>query len=123
MHHGSMAANDVTEPAVQALIAAINAGDREAFFAALTPDATMSDDGTDRDLAGWADREIFTVHGHLNVVSARDGGRSLIAAYRNAPTWRLQRWPAHQVAGRAGPAGVPGAAASAASAATRWPDW
>ena len=35
MHHGSMAANDVTEPAVQALIAAINAGDREAFFAAL----------------------------------------------------------------------------------------
>ena len=55
-----MAANDVTEPAVHALIAAINAGDREAFFAALTPDATMSDDGTDRDLAGWAEREIFT---------------------------------------------------------------
>ena len=81
-----MAANDVTEPAVQALIAAINAGDREGFFAALTPDATMSDDGTDRDLAGWAEREIFTVHGHLDVVSARDGGRSLIAAYRN-DTW------------------------------------
>ena len=53
-----MAANDVTEPAVQALIAAINAGDRQGFFAALTPDATMSDDGTDRDLAGWAEREI-----------------------------------------------------------------
>ena len=51
-----MAANDVTEPAVRVLIAAINAGDRAAFFAALTPDATMSDDGTDRDLAGWADR-------------------------------------------------------------------
>ena len=32
-----MAANDVTEPAIQALIAAINAGDRAAFFAALTP--------------------------------------------------------------------------------------
>ena len=46
-----MAANDVTEPAVQALIAAINAGDRQAFFAALTPDATMADDGTDRNLA------------------------------------------------------------------------
>jgi len=55
-----MAANDVTEPAVQALIAAINAGDRQAFSAALTPDATMSDDGTDRDLADWAEREIFT---------------------------------------------------------------
>jgi hypothetical protein len=37
-----MAANDVTEPAVRVLIAAINAGDRAAFFAALTPDATMS---------------------------------------------------------------------------------
>ena len=28
----------------------------------------MSDDGTDRDLAGWAEREIFTGHGHLDVV-------------------------------------------------------
>ena len=80
----------VTEPAVQALIAAINAGDRAAFFAALAPGATMSDDGTDRDLASWADREIFTVNGHLDVVSASDGGRSLIAAYRN-DTWGEMR--------------------------------
>jgi len=57
VHHGLMAADDVTEPAVQ---------------------------------AGWADREIFTVHGHLDVVSARDGGRSLIAAYRN-DTWGEMR--------------------------------
>jgi hypothetical protein len=85
-----MPANDVTEPAVRALIAAINAGDREAFFAALTPDATMSDDGTDRDPAAWADGEIFTVHGHLDVISAQDGGRSLIAAYRN-DTWGEMR--------------------------------
>jgi hypothetical protein len=80
----------VTEPAVQALIEAINAGDRAAFFAALAPGATMSDDGTDRDLASWADREIFTVNGHLDVVSASDGGRSLIAAYRN-DTWGEMR--------------------------------
>ncbi len=80
----------VTEPAVQALIAAINAGDRAAFFAALAPGATMSDDGTDRDLASWADREIFTVNGQLDVVSASDGGRSLIAAYRNG-TWGEMR--------------------------------
>jgi hypothetical protein len=85
-----MAENDVTEPAVRALIAAVNAGDREAFFAALTPDATMSDDGAERDLAGWADREIFSSHGHLDVVSVRDGGRSLIAAYRN-DTWGEMR--------------------------------
>ena len=51
-----MTANrDVTDPAVQALIAAINDGDRAAFFAALTPGATMSDDGNDRDLASWAE--------------------------------------------------------------------
>jgi len=74
---------DVTDPAVQALIAAINAGDRAAFFAVLGPGATMSDD---RDLPSWADREIFTVHGHMEVESATDGGRSLIAAFRN-DTW------------------------------------
>jgi hypothetical protein len=75
--------DDVTDPAVRALISAVNAGDRAAFFAALTPGATMSDDGTDRDLTDWADREIFSTGGHLEVVSASDGGRSLIAAYRN----------------------------------------
>jgi hypothetical protein len=80
----------VTEPAVQALIAAINAGDREAFFAALAPGATMADDGTDRNLAEWAEREIFTVHGHLDVVAGEDGGRALIAAYRN-DTWGEMR--------------------------------
>ena len=85
-----MAQNDVSDPAVRALIAAINHGDRNAFFAALTPDATMLDDGTDRDLTEWADREIFSVHGHLDVVSADDGGRSLIAAYRN-DTWGEMR--------------------------------
>ena len=86
-----MAGNDdVTEPAVQALISAINDGDQAAFFDALTPGATMSDDGTDRDLASWADREIFSSHGQLEVVSAGDGGRSLIAAYRN-DTWGEMR--------------------------------
>jgi hypothetical protein len=81
---------DVTDPAVQALISAVNDGDRAAFFDALTPGATMSDDGTDHDLASWADREIFSANGHLEVVSATDGGRSLIAAYRN-DTWGEMR--------------------------------
>lgn len=84
------ASQDVTDPAVQALIAAINGGDRPAFFGALTPGATMSDDGTDRDLASWADREIFSVHGHMEVESATDGGRSLLAAFRN-DTWGAMR--------------------------------
>jgi hypothetical protein len=85
-----MAGNDVTDPAVRALIQAINSGDRRAFFDALTPDATMSDDGTDRDPTEWSEREIFSSHGHLDVVSAQDGGRSLIATYRN-DTWGEMR--------------------------------
>lgn len=48
----------MTDPAVQALLDAINGNDRAAFFAALTPDATMSDDGTDRDLTEWVERDI-----------------------------------------------------------------
>jgi hypothetical protein len=75
---------DVTEPAVRALIDAINTGDRAAFLAALTPDATMSDDGRDRDLHQWVDREIFSSQGRMSVESATDGGRSLIADYSNA---------------------------------------
>ena len=34
----------------------------------------MSDDGTDRDLAEWADREIFSSNGHMDVLSAADEG-------------------------------------------------
>jgi hypothetical protein len=75
---------DVTEPAVRALIDAINAGDRDAFFAALTPDATMSDDGRDRELHQWVDRELFSSQGRMSVESATDGGRSLIAENTNA---------------------------------------
>ncbi len=85
-----MADHDVEDPAVRALVAAINAGDRTAFFAALTTDATMSDDGSERDLAEWADREIFSSHGRLDVVEAHDAGLSPIAAYRN-DTWGQMR--------------------------------
>ena len=52
---------DVTEPAVQALIDAINTGDRDAFFAVLTPDATMSDDGRDQDLRQWVDAGLLRI--------------------------------------------------------------
>jgi hypothetical protein len=83
-------ADAVTDPAVRALITAINARDRDAFLAALTPDATMSDDGSDRDLLDWADREIFTSNGHLEVESVTDDGRSLLASYRN-DTWGEMR--------------------------------
>lgn len=80
----------VTDPAVRAFIDAVNAGDRAAFDNVLTPDATMSDDGADRDLAQWADREIFSANGRMDVVSANDEGRTLIADYTN-DTWGAMR--------------------------------
>ncbi|WP_291415181.1 nuclear transport factor 2 family protein [Actinophytocola sp.] len=78
------------DPAVQPLLDAINAGDRAAFFAALTPSATMTDDGTTRPLEDWVDREIFTVNGHITVDSATDDGLSMTATYRN-DTWGEMR--------------------------------
>ena len=80
----------VTDPTVRAVIEAINDGDREAFFAALTPDAVLTDDGTERDLADWSDREIFSSNGHIAVETVSDEGRTLIATYRN-DTWGEMR--------------------------------
>ncbi|ROQ67682.1 hypothetical protein EDD93_2127 [Streptomyces sp. 840.1] len=83
-------ANDLPDPAVRAFVEAVNAGDREAFRAALTLDATMSDDGTDRDLTQWADSEIFSSGGHMDVVSTDATGRALVVDYRN-DTWGTMR--------------------------------
>ncbi|HWM99783.1 MAG TPA: nuclear transport factor 2 family protein [Streptosporangiaceae bacterium] len=46
------------------LVAAINDGDRDAFPATLTPDATLTDDGNPRSLRDWIDREIFSAWSH-----------------------------------------------------------
>lgn len=43
----------------------------------------MSDDGSERDLREWLDREVFGSRGHMDVVSESDGGRGLVADYRN----------------------------------------
>ncbi|MFJ8697800.1 nuclear transport factor 2 family protein [Streptomyces ardesiacus] len=73
-----------SDPAVAAFVAAVNAGDRDAFFAALT------DDGTDRDLAAWAHREIFSSNGRMDVEDVSADGRTLTATYTNA-TWGTMR--------------------------------
>jgi hypothetical protein len=80
----------LSNPTVKAFVAALNAGDKKALFATLAPGATMSDDGTDRDLADWTEREIFSSSGHMDVESEADGGRSLIARYTNS-TWGAMR--------------------------------
>ncbi|MBB5123103.1 hypothetical protein AF335_27040 [Streptomyces eurocidicus] len=82
--------DQLSDPAVRALVAAINANDHAAFRAALTPGATMSDDGSDRNLEEWSEREIFSSGGHLDVESEADGGRALVARYRN-DTWGEMR--------------------------------
>ena len=91
----------ISDPTVRAFVTAINAGDREAFFAVLAPDATMSDDGTDRDLSEWVDREIFFSNGRMEVASQADDGRSLIADYSNS-TWGAMRtrWRFHVTDGK-----------------------
>jgi hypothetical protein len=69
-----MTSREPSNYVVHRLVAAINDGDRDAFLAALTPDATLTDDGNPRPLRDWIDREIFTVDrklvevaGHLYV--------------------------------------------------------
>ncbi|MGW0630960.1 nuclear transport factor 2 family protein [Streptomyces sp. NPDC002758] len=80
----------LSDPAVRAFVTAVNAHDREAFLSILAPGATMADDGSDRDLAEWIDREIFTSHGHMKVDNESRGGRALVARYSN-DTWGEMR--------------------------------
>jgi hypothetical protein len=75
--------DQLSDPAVRALVQAVNEGDREAFFAALAPGATMSDDGSERDLTEWVDGEIFSSAGHMEVESEDEGGRHLLVSYSN----------------------------------------
>jgi hypothetical protein len=75
---------ELADPVVRKLIEAVNAGDRDAFFALLTEDATMSDDGSERDLQEWVDREVFSAGGRMEVESQSDAGRSLVVNYTNS---------------------------------------
>lgn len=78
------------EPAVRAFVAALNANDRAAFAAALAPGATMSDDGSERDLGEWTEREVFSSNGRMVVESEDEDGLALVATYSN-DTWGAMR--------------------------------
>ncbi|MET8689595.1 nuclear transport factor 2 family protein [Streptomyces sp. NPDC004732] len=90
----SIQVNRLTDPTVSAFVAAVNAHDKAAFDSLLTPGATMADDGSDRDIADWTDREIFSSNGHMDVESESDGGRGLTVSYRN-DTWGEMRTKWH----------------------------
>ncbi|MEU7062540.1 nuclear transport factor 2 family protein [Streptomyces sp. NPDC051578] len=86
----SLHPDQLTEPAVRAFVTALNAGDRQAFAETLVPGATMSDDGSDRELADWTEREIFASGGHMDVETQTHDGLGLVAEFRN-DTWGSMR--------------------------------
>ncbi|MEV8480239.1 nuclear transport factor 2 family protein [Streptomyces sp. NPDC051173] len=88
-----MAVNQL-DPVVAKFVDALNTGDSNGFFGLLTPDATMSDDGTDRDLRNWVQSEVFGSGGRMDVESVADGGTALVANYTN------DRWGAMRTAWR-----------------------
>lgn len=81
-----MKVEDLTIPVVRDLVTAIDAGNRQGFLDQLTPDASLSDDGRDRVLTDWIDKEIFTVNGKMTVDHEERGGLRLLAHFRN-DTW------------------------------------
>ena len=85
---------DQLDPVVAKFVDALNAGDSDGLFGLLTPDATMSDDGTDRDLRNWLESEAFGSNGRMDVESVADGGTALVANYTN------DRWGAMRTAWR-----------------------
>jgi hypothetical protein len=82
--------DQLVDPTVRTFVTALNENDRSSLRAVLTPDAAMSDDGSDRDLEQWLDREVFSSNGHMAIESQSDDGRSLVARYRN-DTWGEMR--------------------------------
>lgn len=82
------------DPTVQEFVAALNDNDQDRFYAILTDDATMSDDGVERNLAQWTDSEIFGSSGRMHVESVGDGGTELLADYTNT------RWGSMRTAWR-----------------------
>ncbi|MFJ2258592.1 nuclear transport factor 2 family protein [Streptomyces sp. NPDC087844] len=73
----------LSHPAVRDFVGAVNAHDRDAFRAVLASGATMTDDGSKRDLDDWTEREIFDSHGHMEVDNESQGGLALVARYSN----------------------------------------
>jgi hypothetical protein len=81
---------DSANALVSKFVAAINAGDKVGLSALLADGATMSDDGSDRNLDAWLDREMFSTHGRVTIESASADGLSLIAEVSN-DTWGAMR--------------------------------
>ncbi|MEU7767500.1 nuclear transport factor 2 family protein [Nocardia sp. NPDC049190] len=69
---------------MQEFVDALNANDQDRFFAVLADDATMSDDGVERNLAQWSESEIFGSNARMQIESIGDSGTELVADYTNS---------------------------------------
>ena len=91
-----MPASELVDPAVRAFVEALNANDPAAVLAALSENATMTDDGTARELGLWLDREAFNTHGRMDVRQQSPDGRDLLVSYTNdqwgtmSTRWRFE---------------------------------
>ncbi|POX36681.1 hypothetical protein C3486_32235 [Streptomyces sp. Ru73] len=74
---------DQLDPVVAKFVEALNAGDSNELLGLLTPNATMSDDGVDRDPDSWLQSEAFGSDGRMDVESIADGGTALVANFTN----------------------------------------
>ncbi|MEV0298457.1 nuclear transport factor 2 family protein [Nocardia sp. NPDC050710] len=72
------------DPVIEEFVAALNAHDRDRFYGMLTDDATMSDDGVERNLIQWTDSEVFDSNGRMQVETVTDGGTEFVADYTNS---------------------------------------
>ncbi|MGV9614702.1 nuclear transport factor 2 family protein [Nocardia xishanensis] len=79
-----MSVQQQLDPIVQEFVDALNANDRDRFHSVLTEDATMSDDGVERDVEQWTDSEVFASNGRMQVETVTDGGIELLADYTNS---------------------------------------
>jgi hypothetical protein len=81
-----MKIEDLENALVQRAIAALNAGDRAAWFDLFTQDATLTDDGNPRNFLQWSDSEVFGKgRGHLTSIDREeDGGLTLYGTFYSA---------------------------------------
>jgi hypothetical protein len=75
---------DIGNPVVQAAVRAMNAADRDGWFALFAADAILTDDGNMANFTGWSNHEVFEDGGHiLSIEKIEDGGLRLIAKFHS----------------------------------------
>jgi hypothetical protein len=77
---------ELSNPLVRQAVAALNAGDRAAWFALFTEDATLTDDGHNQDFGQWSENEIFgRGQGRLTAIDREEsGGLTLYGRFHSA---------------------------------------